>query len=205
MTLSVEILHLAVNKKQATQTLITYAQAFATSIKQSIKSVTKWSVHYFTSRERWYPLPESTVPLNALKFPKRKCKPSEVGLNFDQKCEMREWTSANGEAVCQRSCRQETTIARARTLPENAYFEELTPVSQHRNNGGDEVEEEINAENTESKEQEDEIPAYESESDAGVSSDDEDVIATVNNISNVATFLVGNSSRYGISITFNKR
>ena len=29
---------------------------------------------------------------------------------------------------------------RVGTLPENAYFEELTPVSQQRNNRGDEVE-----------------------------------------------------------------
>ena len=81
----------------------------------------------------------------------------------------------------------------------------LTPVSQQRNNRGDEVEEEMNQEGTESKEQEDEIPKYESESDARVNSDDEDVITTVDTISNVATFLVGSSSRYWRSITFNKR
>ena len=33
-------------------TLVSYAQDFATTIKESIKEVTKWSVHYFTSRER---------------------------------------------------------------------------------------------------------------------------------------------------------
>ena len=52
MALSVKNLHSAVNRKQGTQTLVSYAQNFATTIKESIKAVTKWSVHYFTSRER---------------------------------------------------------------------------------------------------------------------------------------------------------
>ena len=71
MKLSVQNLHCAVNKEQATQTVITYEEEFAKAIKESIKSVTKWTVHYFTNRKRCYPLPESAVSLNALKFPKR--------------------------------------------------------------------------------------------------------------------------------------
>ena len=66
MTLSVENLHSTLNRKQGTQTLVSYAQDFATTIKQSIKVGTKWSVHYFTSRERWYPLPNSVVSLASL-------------------------------------------------------------------------------------------------------------------------------------------
>ena len=66
MTLSVENLHSTLNRKQGTQTLVSYAQDFATTIKQSIKVGTKWSVHYFTSRERWYPLPNSAVSLASL-------------------------------------------------------------------------------------------------------------------------------------------
>ena len=49
MTLSVENLHLAVNRTSE-QTLVSYPQDFATTIKESIKAVTKWSDHYFTSR-----------------------------------------------------------------------------------------------------------------------------------------------------------
>ena len=37
MTISVENLHSAFNKKQTTQTLVTYVQAFAIAIKESIK------------------------------------------------------------------------------------------------------------------------------------------------------------------------
>ena len=52
MTLSVENLHSAVNRKKGTQTLISYAQDFATTIAESIKAVIKWSVHYFSSGEQ---------------------------------------------------------------------------------------------------------------------------------------------------------
>ena len=51
MIFSVENLHSTVNRKQGTQTVVSYAQDFATTIKESIKALTKWSVHYFTSRE----------------------------------------------------------------------------------------------------------------------------------------------------------
>ena len=68
--LSVQNLHSAVKKMEASQTLVTYVQAFDTAIKESIKSAAKWSVHYFTSREKWYPSLEPPVPLNALKFSK---------------------------------------------------------------------------------------------------------------------------------------
>ena len=49
MALSVENLHSAVNRKQGTQTLVSNKQNFTTNIKESIKTVTKWSIHYFTS------------------------------------------------------------------------------------------------------------------------------------------------------------
>ena len=45
MALSVENLHSAVNRKQGTQTLVSNKQNFTTNIKESIKTVTKWSIH----------------------------------------------------------------------------------------------------------------------------------------------------------------
>ena len=68
---------------------------------------------------------------------------------------MREWASINGAVVRQRSCRQEITMARVGTLPENVYFKELTPIQDpagrpSKNPHPDDVEE---------------IPQYESESD----------------------------------------
>ena len=45
--------------------------------------------------------------------------------------EMGEWASVNGAVVGQRSGRQETTMARAGTLPENAYYEDLVPANNN--------------------------------------------------------------------------
>ena len=108
MILSLENLDSAVNRKQGNQTLVSYAQDFATTIKESIKEVTKWSVHYFTSRERWCPLSDSTVSLASLQFPKRTKNLSGKTPNSDQKREMREWASVNGAVVRQRSCQLST-------------------------------------------------------------------------------------------------
>ena len=68
MTLLTEKIYSAVNKKQATQTLVTYAQTFATAIKESIKSVPKLSVHYFTSRERCARISVTTKRLDISKM-----------------------------------------------------------------------------------------------------------------------------------------
>ena len=129
MALSVENLHSAVNRKQDIQILVSYKQDFTTNIKKSIKTVIKWSIHYFTSQQRWYPLPDSAVSLASLEFPKRTKNLSSKAINSDQK---RECASVNETVVWQWSCWQETTMARAGTLPENAYFEELTPISSNQ-------------------------------------------------------------------------
>ena len=201
MTLSVENLHSTVNKKQTTQTMITYAQSFSIAIKESIKAVTKWGAHYFTSRDTWYPLPDSAIPLSELQFPK-KSTTSVVKdpLTSDQKREMREWASSNGAVVRQRSCRQETTMARAGTLPENAYFEELIPQQQDviENVGTADLADNVDSEI-------DEVLEYESDSENDVSSDEENVNTNIETITNVTTFLVGHSSRYGRAVKFNKR
>ena len=98
MALSVENLHSAVNRKQGTQTLVSNKQDFTTNIKESIKTVTKWSIHYFTSQERWYPLPDSAISLASLEFPKRAKNQSSKAIKSDQK---REWTSVNEAFVWQ--------------------------------------------------------------------------------------------------------
>ena len=57
----------------------------------------------------WYSLPENKMKLEELKFPKQKKKK-------ERNREMREWASSNGAVVRQRSGRQETTMARSKTL-----------------------------------------------------------------------------------------
>ena len=45
MTLSLENLHSTMNKKYGTQTVLTYAQSFATSMKESVKRLIEWENH----------------------------------------------------------------------------------------------------------------------------------------------------------------
>ena len=197
MTLSLENLHSTVNKKQGTQTLLSYAQSFASSMKESIKKIVEWAAYYFTSKESWYSLPESSIKLEELEFPKRMKSVSK--LSSEEKREMREWASSNGAVVRQRSGRQETTMARSGTLPENAYFEELQPFTQNNIQQLDETDMEISSE-TESLE-------YESDQTTGNDSD-EGSIETPGRIfqtANEATFLIGHASRFGRSVRFNKR
>ena len=128
-------------------------------------------------------------------------------LNSDQKHKTQEWASVNGAVVQQQSCRQETTMARAGTLPENAYFEELTPISSNQgtNTNGQSVEEELNEGKDDVEESEDEIPEYESESDAEATSGEENDEGHLDSVTNVATFLVSTSSRFVRSIKLNKK
>ena len=54
---------------------------------------------------------------------------SPAVMSDEERFEMREWASMNGAVVRQRSTRQETTIAKAGTLPEAAYRSLLQPVN----------------------------------------------------------------------------
>ena len=91
-------------------------------------------------------------------------------------------------------------MARAGTLPENAYFEELRPQQQDvmENVGTTDLTDDVNSEI-------DEVLQYESDSENDASSDEEYMNANVETIANVTTFLVGHSSRYGRAVKFNKR
>ena len=51
-------------------------------------------------------------------------------MDTDWKFIMRQWASTNGAVVRQRSVRQETTMAKAGTLPEPAYKLDLVPINQ---------------------------------------------------------------------------
>ena len=98
-------------------------------------------------------------------------------------------------------------MARVGTLPENAYLEELTPTSSNQGTNTNEqlVEEELNKGEVDIEESEDKIPEYESESDVEATSGEENDEGLVDSVSNVATFLVGTSSRFERSIRLNKK
>ena len=67
------------------------------------------------------------------------------------------------------------------------------------------VEEEVNEGEDDVEEPEDEIPEYESESDVEATSGEENDEGHVDCVTNVATFLVGTSSKFGRSIKLNKK
>ena len=94
-------------------------------------------------------------------------------------------------------------MARAGTLPENAYFDELTPISSNQDTNTNEqsVEEELNEGENDVEESEDEIPEYESEATSGKENDERHM----DSMKNVATFLIGTSSRFGRGIKLNKK
>ena len=98
-------------------------------------------------------------------------------------------------------------MARAGTLPENAYFKKLTPVSSNQGTNTNEqsVEEELNEGEDDVEKSEDGIPEYESESDVESTSGEENDEGHVDSVANVATFLVGTSSRFARSIRLNKK
>ena len=106
MTSSLENVDSTVNKKHGTQTVLTYAQSFASSKKESIKRLVERAIDWL------------------VEFPKRK-KNSSILLFLDEKREMREWESSNSAVVRQGNGRGETAIVRSGTLPENTYYKEL--------------------------------------------------------------------------------
>ena len=56
--LDIEHLHSTINYKQGFQTMVQYARSFASSIIESLKSLTQWSTYYFKSKDSLYSLPE---------------------------------------------------------------------------------------------------------------------------------------------------
>ena len=86
MTLSLENLHSTMNKKYSTQTVLTYAQSFATSMKESVKRLIEWENHIkqVSVSSSWKHNEPRRVKISQTK------KKSSI-LPPDEKGEMREW------------------------------------------------------------------------------------------------------------------
>ena len=69
MTLELEYFHSPVNLKQGFKTILQYVRSFSASVKEGIKTLTQWNVYYFTSKDSWYLLPESSMLYKDLKMP----------------------------------------------------------------------------------------------------------------------------------------
>ena len=124
-------------------------------------------------------------------------------MDTDWKFIMRQWASTNGAVVRQRSVRQETTMAKAGTLPEPAYNLDLVPINQSF----------IQIENTSPVEKrhededdnEDEMIEYESDSEDDEIDNTSDGNMQFSEVSRHSTFLIGGRSRFGRNIRLNNR
>ena len=115
MTLDVENCHSIVHINYVNMSMIEYARSFKLNMKESFKRVTQWAAFYHTSRKSWYPKPKEAIPFSKVPL----IKPLPIVDMSKANCDiMRNWASAYGAAVRQRTVRQETTMTKHGKLPE---------------------------------------------------------------------------------------
>lgn len=120
---------------------------------------------------------------------------------------MRDWAQTFGAAVRQRSVRQETTMARAGTLPSYLYQREVRPgesvslerFGEQRRNEAEEADEEDGILEYDSSSSED----LDDESTNNEEADDD--VGGIPSLDREATFLLGTVSSFGRTVRFNSR
>ena len=110
-------------------------------------------------------------------------------MNTENKETMRQWVSLNGKAVRQRTVREETTMAKAVTLTEFCYHQELKPedIEYNSDDPGNNENEKLEYDTDDGLE--DCLENFEEEVD----------------ISKEITFLAGRTSRFGRAVKFNSQ
>ena len=122
MKLDVENCHATVHSKKVNMSKPQYARSFGATMKESIKRSSHWAAYYHTSRRSWYPKSDTTVSLQNV--PLMTPLPA-VNLSSND-CEiLRNWASAYGALVRQRTVRQKTTKAKHGILLEFLYQRHL--------------------------------------------------------------------------------
>ncbi|KAJ7383334.1 hypothetical protein OS493_028882 [Desmophyllum pertusum] len=209
MTLDVENCHSTVHIKQANMSMLEYTRSFGLTMKEAVKRITQWAAYYHTSRKSWYPKPEETIPFS--KVP--TIKPLPIVDMSKANCDiLRDWASAYGAAVRQRTVRQETTMAKHGTLPEFMYQrhsinsdEPINVVFEVANQDVHEAGEGSRTEEQAIDESGDELEYDESSDEDDVGASDERGNYLQGEIGSSATFLLGARSRFGRAIRFNNR
>ncbi|CAG2208952.1 unnamed protein product [Mytilus edulis] len=121
LTGQVEHFHATSHIKFDIPTMSQHTRDFHEIIKESIKRIAQWSVHYFTHRDHYYPVPETAIPLANVTFIN---KPKSANMTESDKQLMIRWAEKHGKCVRQRTVKGDNTKDKAGTLPEVAY--ELT-------------------------------------------------------------------------------
>lgn len=126
LTMQVESHHAVSHFKHPTCTPLEYARDFGNAMHESLKRTSKWAAYYFTHRKSYYPIPENNIALKDI--PKMAQLPANKMSECDQLL-MREWAQEHGQAVRQRTVRQNNTKYASGTLPLNMYEKNL-PVGE---------------------------------------------------------------------------
>lgn len=119
LTVQLENLRAMGHFKEQFPTSLQYAQNLANTVYESIKRVVQWAGYFYTHEKSYYPVVSQATPLDAL--PRMTHLKPARKLNDRKREVMLEWAANNGEAVRQRTVRQETTKFKAGTLPLNMY------------------------------------------------------------------------------------
>ena len=118
----IEHLHSTCHSKFVLLSKLQFARFFGQTMKESLKRLSLWSVHYHTSRKSWYPKPGNSIDLYNIPvmevIPEQKMEKTNIEA-------MRDWAKSFGRGVRQRTNRQETTMARHGALPEYIWQRKL--------------------------------------------------------------------------------
>lgn len=188
MTLDVENCHSVVHHKSPLCTALEYARNFGNAVKESVKKTTNWAAFYFTNPKSWYPVPDRAAAFIEISLAPQ-LPPGVISAQDAQL--MREWAHTFGAAVRQRTVRQETTMARAGTLPDFLYEKTIVPGKSVDLTGDVGLPDEYDTSSSaEEKETEDQV---------GEGS------VRVATLDGEANFLLGRVSAFGRAVRFNSR
>ncbi len=212
MTLDIEHFHATTHFKSDVMSMLQYCRSFENCIKETIKKLSTWSVHYFNHPNSWYPLPEANIRLEDMPT----LWPLPVKDLSEDDCQrLIDFCKVYGRAVRQRSDHQETTMAKAWTLPTCCYDSALpvqrVAIGLPSEDCHDKVIEDasnlvpFSREESNSSDHEDNV--YDSESgsdtDGQENVDDYQPAHASGSLAKEALFLVGTKSRFGRAIRFN--
>ena len=124
LTLDVENCPSVVHHKSPLCTILEYARNFGHTVKEGVKKTMNWAAFYFTNQKSLYPVPDRAASLFEMPLAPQ-LSPAVISSQDAQL--MKEWAHNFGAADRQRTVRQETTMARAETLPSFLYQREIMP------------------------------------------------------------------------------
>ena len=119
LTLCVENIHAIGHFKQQFPTMLEHARNLSNTVRESLKRIASWAAVYYTHRDSYYPVPESSISIRDI--PKMDVPIQKQKISQETKQKMRDWANDHGKSVRQRTVRQQTTMFSAGTLPLNMY------------------------------------------------------------------------------------